>query len=175
MGPDQRDCYCGLDSSTRTATATSNAPPGFCGICEVRGQPGHTRHFPGAAPVTGSWCDLHYRRTSWLHPMGRYGRWLYSGIALMVLLIAIALRARRWGTRSMEGFAAAVNAVIDELESTGHEIVEAEFEDDYTPNVVARHDRELLFVLVQSLMGPHLSRFSEEIFHTELLPAAAAV
>jgi hypothetical protein len=92
---EHRDCYCDLDSSDGTAAATSEVPPGFCGVCDVCGRPGHTRHFPGTAPVTGTWCDTHYRRTAWLHPMGHYGRSLYAGVALALALIAIALMARR--------------------------------------------------------------------------------
>lgn len=48
-----------------------------CGACQVCGRPGHVRHFPGAAPYTGSWCDRHYRRTALLHPNGVWGRWLW--------------------------------------------------------------------------------------------------
>lgn len=75
----------------------------------------------------------------------------------------------------MELFAAATYAVIDELESAGHEIVEAEFEASYTPNVVARKDGELLFVLIQVLLGPHISQFSESVFYSEIVPFAENV
>lgn len=46
--PNTRGCYC---------------KPGelFCGTCERCGAPGHTRHFPGPVPYTGSWCDRCYR------------------------------------------------------------------------------------------------------------------
>lgn len=75
----------------------------------------------------------------------------------------------------MELFAAAVHAVIDELESAGHEIVEAEFQASFTPNVVALKDGELLFVLVQVLLGPHIADFSESVFHSAIVPFAQAV
>jgi hypothetical protein len=91
---EQRDCYC-PDGPAGTAPITPEVPPGFCGVCEVCGHPGHTRHFPGTSPVTGAWCDAHYRRTAWLHPMGHYGRWLYAGALLAFALIAIGLLARR--------------------------------------------------------------------------------
>ena len=44
-------CYCPPD-----------AEPGaqFCGTCQVCGEPGHARHFPGSVPYTGEWCDAHY-------------------------------------------------------------------------------------------------------------------
>jgi hypothetical protein len=75
----------------------------------------------------------------------------------------------------MELFAAAVRSVIDDLESAGHEIVEAEFDASFTPNVVALKDGELLFVLVQVLLGPHIAEFSESVFHSEIVPFAEAV
>ena len=31
-----------------------------CGDCQICEKPGHTRHFPGPVPYTGSWCDEHY-------------------------------------------------------------------------------------------------------------------
>ncbi len=43
-----RNCYC------RPGDAS-------CGTCERCGAPGHTRHFPGPVPSTGSWCDRCYR------------------------------------------------------------------------------------------------------------------
>jgi hypothetical protein len=45
--PNERGCYC---------------KPGdvSCGPCERCGAPGHMRHFPGAVPVTGAWCDRCY-------------------------------------------------------------------------------------------------------------------
>jgi hypothetical protein len=75
----------------------------------------------------------------------------------------------------MELFAAAVHTVIDELELAGHEIVEAEFEASFTPNVVALKDGELLFVLIQVLLGPHIAEFSESVFTSEIIPFARAV
>jgi hypothetical protein len=75
----------------------------------------------------------------------------------------------------MELFAAAVHAVIDELEAASHEIVEAQFEASFTPNVVALKDGELLFVLIQVLLGPHIAEFSESVFHSEIVPFAQAV
>lgn len=31
-----------------------------CGKCQVCGEPGHTCHYPGSLPYTGSWCDKHF-------------------------------------------------------------------------------------------------------------------
>lgn len=50
-----RQCYC--NSISREALAEQGIAAGFCGICEVCQQPGHTRHYPGAVPYTGAWCD----------------------------------------------------------------------------------------------------------------------
>ena len=75
-----KNCYCGPDQE-------------YCGTCDVCGRPGHVRHFPGAAPYTGSWCDRHYFTTALLHPNGAYGCWLWAsalifGVALLVRLVA---------------------------------------------------------------------------------------
>ena len=68
-----RGCYCGPEED-------------FCSTCAVCGKPGHLRHFPGAAPFSGSWCDFHYQRTRILHPQGTIGCWLYP-VALALLLV----------------------------------------------------------------------------------------
>ena len=44
-----RNCYCRAGETT-------------CGVCEVCGAPGHTRHHPGPRAYTGSWCDACYER-----------------------------------------------------------------------------------------------------------------
>lgn len=75
---DEKDCYCGPDDA-------------YCGTCRVCGRPGHTRHFPGAAPYTGAWCDFHYLRTALLHPNGRYGCWLWAGTVMFALALASRL------------------------------------------------------------------------------------
>jgi hypothetical protein len=45
--PRPRGCYCRPGET-------------HCGACQVCGRPGHTCHFPGPLPYTGSWCDEHY-------------------------------------------------------------------------------------------------------------------
>ena len=51
----KRMCYCdSLDSEWKAARGYA---PGFCGVCERCGKPGHTQHFPGPVPYTGAWCD----------------------------------------------------------------------------------------------------------------------
>ncbi len=76
-----RNCYCGPDDQ-------------FCSTCSVCGRPGHARHFPGMAPVTGSWCDWHYLRLKVLHPNGSIGCWLYlaTAVALVLILLGVVRR-----------------------------------------------------------------------------------
>ena len=50
-----RYCYCG--SLSKEFLEKEGIPDGYCGICERCGKPGHTQHFPGPVPYTGSWCD----------------------------------------------------------------------------------------------------------------------
>ena len=40
----ERNCYCKQGQT-------------YCGKCEICGALGHTSHFPGPVPYTGSWCD----------------------------------------------------------------------------------------------------------------------
>lgn len=75
----ERNCLCSLWLTNPEWMAAEGYPRGLCAFCDVCGQPGHTRHFPGRAPFTGSWCDVHCRRTARLHPLGRYGRWACTG------------------------------------------------------------------------------------------------
>ena len=39
----------------------------YCSTCEICGRPGHLRHHPGAVPITGSWCNFHYKVLSLTH------------------------------------------------------------------------------------------------------------
>jgi len=49
--------------------------------------PGHLRHFPGAVPVTGVWCDRHYRRLAIIRPRGHVGRRLYPALLLLLFVV----------------------------------------------------------------------------------------
>lgn len=84
-----RGCYCELWWDTiPEVLEKQGVPHGYCGLCEVCGRPGHTRHHPGAVPYTGSWCDWHYRRVALTHPASPLGClfWLavVGGMALFV-------------------------------------------------------------------------------------------
>ena len=87
----ERGCYCDAPGLGPEYFESRGIPPGFCGLCERCGAPGHTRHFPGAVPCTGCWCDRHYRLLSLVHPLGFPGGLLYAAaigaaVAVVVLL-----------------------------------------------------------------------------------------
>ena len=81
----ERGCYCSLWSTNPTGLESRGVPRGYCGHCQTCGEPGHTRHFPGATPYTGSWCDKHYRRLSWLHPLASRGMFLYFLVFMAII------------------------------------------------------------------------------------------
>lgn len=68
---------------------SGHEPP--AGRCERCGAPGTLRHFPGASPTSGIWCDRHHAQLAWLHPMGHRGRWLWMlvGGGLLLLLAGV--------------------------------------------------------------------------------------
>ena len=53
-------CYCSLWDKDPQFYVKENVPEGYCGICDNCKKPGHTRHYPGPVPYTGSWCDSCY-------------------------------------------------------------------------------------------------------------------
>jgi hypothetical protein len=69
-----RMCYCSVWGKDPSLYEEKGLTPGFCGKCERCGAMGHMRHYPGAVPYTGSWCDRCYRivgLTGWLNgPIG---------------------------------------------------------------------------------------------------------
>ena len=90
-GPTDR--YCSLWNTNPQSLRDQGVPQGFCGYCEICGQPGHTQHFPGAVPYTGAWCSRHLRWISVLHPMAFPGTlvWLL-GLTLIVVLAVLIFR-----------------------------------------------------------------------------------
>lgn len=70
--PNPRNCYC---------------KPGemSCGTCERCGAAGHTRHFPGPVPYTGSWCDRCYRIVGLTYLLKRVGLLLLAVGAVVAL------------------------------------------------------------------------------------------
>jgi hypothetical protein len=61
-------CYCELWKTNPRQLEEQGIPPGFCGICQSCGKPGHTQAFPGPMPVTGAWCDHCVRIARWTNP-----------------------------------------------------------------------------------------------------------
>lgn len=84
------DCQCSLWTTQPDLLASQCVPRGFCGHSDVCGQPGHARHFPRSSPITGTWCEGHYRRLLWLLPMGQCGRRVYL-FAIIGVLAALTL------------------------------------------------------------------------------------
>ncbi len=80
-------CYCILWDKDPEHLKNKQVPEGYCGLCETCGRPGHTRHFPGAVPYTGTWCDRHYRRAMILHPLGRIGVMIYFLLFFVPFLV----------------------------------------------------------------------------------------
>lgn len=80
----ERGCYCGLWDTNPQFYASQGLPPGFCGKCERCGALGHTRHFPGPLPYTGSWCDRCYRVLVLTWPFRSLAGWVH--IALFLVL-----------------------------------------------------------------------------------------
>jgi hypothetical protein len=96
------DCYCdererhpeAFERVDRPGVLERRAlPPGYCGWCIVCGGPGHARHFPGAVPFTGAWCDRHDRRLRLTHPASPIGClvWL-TAVGVVVVLARMLLR-----------------------------------------------------------------------------------
>lgn len=77
----KRMCYCGSSSPERRAGL--GVPDGFCGICERCGTPGHTQHFPGPVPYTGSWCDRCVRIVAFT--------WIFRSPLVLLILVILAV------------------------------------------------------------------------------------
>ena len=84
----RRGCYCGLWDTQPEFLFSQGLPQGYCGHCEKCGRPGHTRHFPGPVPYTGSWCNAHYRRLLLLDPRTSTGGLLWVGAIGLIIFIA---------------------------------------------------------------------------------------
>lgn len=79
----QRSCYCFLWEQNAESLRQQGIPPGYCGMCQVCGAAGHTRHYPGPVPYTGAWCDACYAQLADRATLGRFIHWV-------LLLIAFA-------------------------------------------------------------------------------------
>jgi O-acetyl-ADP-ribose deacetylase len=77
-------CYCDLWEKNPQTLEKQGVPPGYCGLCNICGSPGHIQNFPGSVPFTGAWCKKHYYRTMFFHPLGTVG-FLIWGIGIFVI------------------------------------------------------------------------------------------
>ena len=74
------DCYCDLWTTNPEHLQEQGLPPGFCGFCDVCGEPGHTIAHSNR-PTTGAWCEEHQPSNSKV----------YSIPTLPIILAMIAL------------------------------------------------------------------------------------
>lgn len=52
-------CYCEeRKQNPKLAKEMASIPPGYCGLCDLCGEPGHMQAHPHL-PTTGAWCDTH--------------------------------------------------------------------------------------------------------------------
>ena len=72
-------CYCFLWEQDPESLRAQGIPPGYCGMCQVCGKPGHTRHYPGSVPCTGTWCETCYAKLNRGLPLGRIVQVLLLG------------------------------------------------------------------------------------------------
>lgn len=94
MSGKPRACYCELLwSKSPELLESQGVPRGFCALCHKCRKPGHLRHFPGAVPYTGGWCEAHYFRAKWLHPLGSFGVLVWFGVPLLATLALWWLRS----------------------------------------------------------------------------------
>jgi hypothetical protein len=87
----ERNCYCPRSGPQPEYLQRQGVPEGFCGMCELCGQPGHARHFPGAVPYTGAWCDSCYKRVGNLYLLQWFTVRLVVGLIIAALGLAIFL------------------------------------------------------------------------------------
>jgi len=54
-------CYCSeRESNPELAQSLKNIPEGYCGLCDICGEPGHMRAHPRLS-TTGVWCEQHWQ------------------------------------------------------------------------------------------------------------------
>ncbi|HYF66450.1 MAG TPA: hypothetical protein VD886_26715 [Herpetosiphonaceae bacterium] len=83
----ERGCYCRATGPHPEHLQRQGVPEGFCGMCELCGQPGHARHFPGAVPYTGAWCDPCYKKVG-----NRYLlRWFVIRLVIGLIIAGVIL------------------------------------------------------------------------------------
>jgi hypothetical protein len=66
-----------------------NIPEGYCGLCERCGKPGHTQHFPGPIPYTGSWCDRCVKIVALTWPLKNPLVWVAALIVSVIVIMRL--------------------------------------------------------------------------------------
>src|SRR5947199_408692 len=67
---------------------TQGLARGYCGLCLICGEPGHTRPHPGAVEFTGSWCDFHYGVLAVTHPLAPVGTFVWLAVIAAIIFTA---------------------------------------------------------------------------------------
>ena len=83
----KRMCYC--DSLDAQWKSEQGYAPGFCGVCERCGEPGHTQHFPGPVPYTGAWCDRCVKIVAYTWIFRNPVFLLFALLALIILVVRL--------------------------------------------------------------------------------------
>ena len=81
----RNQCYCG--KIPKETLEKEGIPEGYCGLCDICNKPGHTQHFPGAVPYTGTWCDKCFVRVRRMHRL-KIGAILLGVIILIINICA---------------------------------------------------------------------------------------
>ena len=89
----KRGCYCELWEKDPSFFEKQGVPQGYCGFCEKCKRPGHTRHYPGPVPYTGTWCDRCYTILAWTWPVRVPVLWIFLWIPLIIASLYFLFKA----------------------------------------------------------------------------------
>ena len=82
---------CQCEARRRFPEKYQGIPEGYCGLCDICGQPGHWRQHPHLKGAGGAWCDRHWEKLIAPKSFGRREAILYHLMALLPLFLAIIL------------------------------------------------------------------------------------
>src|SRR5437899_10900472 len=84
----KRGCRCDESEKRPEGRDTQGLARGYCGLCLICGEPGHTRPHPGAVEFTGSWCDFHYGVLAVTHPLAPVGTFVWLAVIAAIIFTA---------------------------------------------------------------------------------------
>jgi len=84
----KRGCRCDESEKRTQGRDTQGLARGYCGLCLICGEPGHTRPHPGAVEFTGSWCDFHYGVLAVTHPLAPVGTFVWLAVIAAIIFTA---------------------------------------------------------------------------------------